>query len=405
MSKAIDALCADPQMRATLADRGRSYVRARHDPARVGDQFHDAIETLANDGECSETAVLDAIARISVPAGPDLEDLRQVTSTIALDSPRVGARQILYDVTVLAEQDARTGIQRVVRAILQHLVARPPEGYVIEPVRMDGEVLRYARGFAERIFDTASTSLPDEVCCYADGDIYLSIDWVPDRLPSVEAWLSAFRLAGGRIIIAVHDLLPFEMPQHFPDFMPNVMGRWFETALRLADQFVCVSAAVADDVIRIGTALSTTRHRRIAVDVVHNAADFGASLPTTGFPTDGQVILTDMAARPTFLMVGTVEPRKGHQQVVRGFDKLWREGLDVALLIVGKKGWMTGQLEAEIASHKEHNRRLRWMQAVSDEYLTAIYSNTSALHCRVGGRRIWAAPGGSRQAWDSAHRP
>lgn len=379
LADTIDAFCGDPALRAARAARGLSHIGTGHDPALVGALFHEAIERFFGSGaERDEQTVLDAVARITLPVGPDQDDLLALTAVIARERPRVGPRQILYDVTVLAAEDARTGIQRVVRGILLHLASHPPDGYVVELVRMDGPVLRYARSFAGRVFDIA-LPLPDEVCTSAPGDVYLSIDWVPDRLPDVERWLSDFRKGGGRVVIGVHDLLPFQMPQFFPDFMAAVTRKWFEASLRVADQFVCVSAAVADDVVRYGRAVRGEGHRPIAVDVVHNAADLDASLPTTGLPVDGAAVLARLNARPTFLMVGTVEPRKGHIQVLRGFEALWRQGIDVGLVIIGKKGWMMDGFETEVDGHPEQPKRLLWLRGISDQYLKTLYAGSAAL--------------------------
>jgi hypothetical protein len=78
-------------------------------------------------------------------------------------------------------------------------------------------------------------------------------------------------------------------------------------------------------------------------------------------------------------MVGTVEPRKGHRQALEAFDALWREGLDVALAIVGKRGWMTEEVEATIASHAELGHRLLRVDDASDELLDELYRHSAAL--------------------------
>ena len=38
-------------------------------------------------------------------------------------------------------------------------------------------------------------------------------------------------------------------------------------------------------------------------------------------------------------MVGTVEPRKGYLQTIDAFSRLWADGIDVNLVIVGTEGW------------------------------------------------------------------
>ncbi|TZG27952.1 glycosyltransferase [Sphingomonas montanisoli] len=379
LARSIDELAGAPEMRLKRVERAAAYLEATHHPALIGERFFELIERAERKApESLQQLLIREAAEISAPVKPDLDDLRRLSQVLAEESRRPTQRCLFYDVTVLAESDAKTGIQRVVRAILQQLIDASPEGYRIEPVRIDGRQLKYARGFLADKLGLPSLVCGDEPIKFDRGDIYLAMDWVPDRLPDTLSFMSDMRRAGVRIVIGVHDLLPFHLPQHFPDFMPEVMRRWFETALRIADQFVCVSASVADDVARFGAALHQGM-QSISVDYIHNAADIAASLPSRGRPESADEMVEAMNKRPTFIMVGTVEPRKGHAQVLSAFDRLWRAGVDVGLVIVGKSGWMVEVLGNRLEQHPEKDGRLIWLNGISDEYLEEIYSSASAL--------------------------
>ena len=45
-----------------------------------------------------------------------------------------------------------------------------------------------------------------------------------------------------------------------------------------------------------------------------------------------------LSSKPTFLIVSTIEPRKGHIQTIQSFEELWKTD-DINLVIVGKEGW------------------------------------------------------------------
>jgi len=78
-------------------------------------------------------------------------------------------------------------------------------------------------------------------------------------------------------------------------------------------------------------------------------------------------------------MVGTIEPRKGHQQALDAMEKLWADGVNANLVIVGKQGWSSDSLVQRIAQHSEYNHRLFWLNGISDEMLDQVYRNTQAL--------------------------
>ena len=386
LSAALDRLASNPQFAREQAARGQEGVRIAYHPARIGDRFHEAIEGHASGRAALEKTTVAAIADFVSPTYPDRDDFRRTSAVLAARRARPGLRQILYDITVLAESDAKTGIQRVVRSILVNLIANPPPGYRVEPIRMDGHQFRYARAYVTDHLGLPTWVLPESPVEFDKGDLYLAIDWVPDRLPLVEDWLTDFRRAGGRVVIGVHDLLPLMLPQYFPPFMPSVMQSWFETSLRVADQFLCVSATVADDVVKFGRALSQRQHRRpIAVDYFHNAADLEGSIPSRGRPDDADDLLKKIRSRRTFLMVGTVEPRKRHEQVLQAFQQLWRAEEDVALVIVGKAGWMMGPFAELLAAHDEAGSRLFWLQGISDEFLDDVYAASCALIAASAG--------------------
>lgn len=90
-------------------------------------------------------------------------------------------------------------------------------------------------------------------------------------------------------------------------------------------------------------------------------------------------VLEQLNGRVSFLMVGTLEPRKGYAQILRAFDQLWAAEHDVMLVIVGKIGWLVDALCEELKSHSELNHRLFWFVGASDELLGRLYSACSCL--------------------------
>jgi glycosyltransferase involved in cell wall biosynthesis len=79
------------------------------------------------------------------------------------------------------------------------------------------------------------------------------------------------------------------------------------------------------------------------------------------------------------LMVGTVEPRKGHNQAIDALELLWERDVNVALVVVGKPGWMVETLCQRMRDHPERGRRLHWLEQADDTVLAQLYRHCTGL--------------------------
>jgi glycosyltransferase involved in cell wall biosynthesis len=191
--------------------------------------------------------------------------------------------------------------------------------------------------------------------------------------------LRRYRDRGVRIAFVVYDLLPQQHPEWFPFGLAQQHLGWLVTAAALADRLICISADVADNLRQWLGEFAPHRVAPLAIAHFPLGYDIEKSVSTRGISNGGAEVIELVKSRRTFLMVGTVEPRKGHRQALEAFDELWREGADVALAIVGKRGWMTEDVEARITAHPELGRRLVRIDDASDELLDALYRHSVAL--------------------------
>jgi glycosyltransferase involved in cell wall biosynthesis len=176
----------------------------------------------------------------------------------------------------------------------------------------------------------------------------------------------------------VYDLLPITLPGHFHPHARERFAQWLGNAVHLADRFACISRTTSD-------ALSGWQDAHAARD------QFGRRAPVEHFPLGADTARTTkpdvlrpalaaaLPARPTLLMVGTLEPRKGHAEGLDACDALWRQGVDVNLVFAGRRGWMADALAARLKRHPERDRRLFWHEDVGDAELQALYAGSSAL--------------------------
>ena len=167
-------------------------------------------------------------------------------------------------------------------------------------------------------------------------------------------------------------------PKYFPSEAYEAHHRWLDL-ISLFDGAICISRTVADELHQWLQANGNKRERPFRLDWFHLGADVKNSKPTSGLSSDAEIVLQSLAAKPTFLSVGTLEPRKGHMQTLASFEQLWRDGIDVNLVMVGKQGWMVDALVAALRDHPENGKRLYWLDSISDEYLVKIYEVSTCL--------------------------
>jgi glycosyltransferase involved in cell wall biosynthesis len=92
-----------------------------------------------------------------------------------------------------------------------------------------------------------------------------------------------------------------------------------------------------------------------------------------GLPADFSARVARMRAAALVLMVGRVEPRKGHAQALAAFELLWGRGVRANLVIVGNVGWRVDELARRLRRHPENGTRLFWLEGLSDEALAKLY--------------------------------
>ncbi|NIE73936.1 glycosyltransferase family 4 protein [Pantoea sp. Ap-967] len=291
-----------------------------------------------------------------------------------------GKPQLLVDISELSKHDGKSGIQRVVRSILLEWLSNPPAGYDVQPVyTVAGEPFyRYASRFTAKFLGKPTEGYEDEAITYRAGDAYLCLDLLMDVLPHKRSYLDALRAHGVSIFFVVYDLLILQLPHCFVDSLQSHYLKWIQ-AVAQYDGALCISHAVADELREWLGEHYPERLPHFRIGAFHLGADIDQSMPSKGLPEDPAMRLEALQPNTNFLMVGTLEPRKGHAQTLAAFELLWATGVQANLVIVGKHGWLVDELAAKLADHPERGKRLLWLNGASDEYLEHLYKTCDCL--------------------------
>ncbi len=388
LSEALSNLWRDVDGRAKLGQRGWRYLRRQHAPRECTDKYAHAIERSYERARRQLPGALSAIAATDPSLTSDQSG--RLATTLAYNHPPHPRRpQILVDVSALVQTDLKTGIERVVRAFLQQWLNKPPTGWTVEPVyaSIDRLGYRYARHFTAHFLGIHDEWDEDEPVDIWPGDVFIGLDLQHYVVTAQENVLTSWRQRGVKIWFVLYDLLPVLLPHAFPDGVEAQYQRWLSVITRYQG-IACISRAVATEIHSWLADHGLQRERPLQLNWFHLGADVERSVPTLGLPEDAPQRLAALSAYPSFLMVGTIEPRKGHLQVLAAFEQVWAQGVAANLVIVGKEGWQglpeqqrgtIPTIMQKLRNHPQLGQRLFWLDEVSDEYLGKIYCATTCL--------------------------
>jgi glycosyltransferase involved in cell wall biosynthesis len=269
-------------------------------------------------------------------------------------------------VSLVAEQllhDIPGGIGTYVRSLLRRL---PTVGVELEPV-----VALHRRS------TLASSGLPHARRIHVPRQL-LYRRWMHGHRPSVggtnalvHAPSMAFPPADGRpLVVTVHDLNFLEHPEAYP-----ASGLVFHIAMleRLHDATLVIVPSKAT-----ATALEASNRAPRRMRVVPMGNDME---PPSREETDATLERLGIQ-RPYVLWMGTLEPRKNPEGVIRGFVEALGGGIPDAqtlhLYMVGPRGWWSGDL-AELISSRGLTDRVRRIDAQPVPVRAALYAGASAF--------------------------
>lgn len=266
--------------------------------------------------------------------------------------------------------------ERVAQIILKKWLFNPSRKYRIEPIYFDKDsnCYRYARKFTLNFMGCPTNELQDEPISYNASDFFINLDAKPHFKPEQLDIYQTLRCAGVVVKFLVYDLLPITSPQFFTKKEEESHQKWLTVATEF-DEAICISQSVAKEL----SDLLKNSKPNFSLKWFHLGTDSKDSFRSRGIPKNSEKLLHKLKKKITFMMVGTLEPSKGHGQVLDAFEILWQAEHDVNLLIVGEKGLMSDGFVQRLNKHSEKNIHLFWLEHTSEEFLRQLYSICSCL--------------------------
>lgn len=211
-----------------------------------------------------------------------------------------------------------------------------------------------------------------------EGDILVILDsfWLTGRIIGAAR---KFRRHNGLIYSLVYDLIPITHPEFIINsYSVEIFRKRLIQVLGVSHGIISISQAAACEIKSFIVTTNLPETTLMPVEYFHLGADFPSvnmdqSIEKNNWPEN----LWD-GSGPVFIMVGTIEPRKGHSFVLDVFEARWQKGLTDKLLIVGKFGWSSAILIKRIKESPHFGSLLFMINNASDDELAYAYGHSYA---------------------------
>jgi glycosyltransferase involved in cell wall biosynthesis len=174
------------------------------------------------------------------------------------------------------------------------------------------------------------------------------------------------------VVATVMDAIPFTQPALTRSNLRYVKAFAFRKAIKAATRIITISEFSARELIE-HTGISQDK-----IDITPLACDQRFFMPVS---LDERVLRLQHLAlnRPFFLFVGTIQPRKNVERLIRAYDALPKEILSTFELVIA--GGLREDMQ-ELASTLTQDREtgsVRWLKYVNDDDLVVLMQSASAL--------------------------
>ncbi len=169
------------------------------------------------------------------------------------------------------------------------------------------------------------------------------------------------------LVVTVHDLAPLDGPEWFPAPERAEFSAWLRRAVQRADRLVVPSEFSR---ARLSAWFPSASPK---TEVIPHGVDHAWPAPRApGCLRDGRG--GSVRIEPPFLLVvGTLQPRKGLERLVRAM-----EGSHLPLVLAGRRGWLFDRLFRQ-ASASPAWQRLWFHETPEDAELVWLYRSAAAL--------------------------
>jgi len=173
-------------------------------------------------------------------------------------------------------------------------------------------------------------------------------------------------------ILTVHDLTMIKFPYHRGREVSNRHGEMLKRACQNASSIISVSESTKKDIIDV------FKINPKKIQVIYSGRD-----PRYKIMPDKTKVRKFLEKKyhlkfPFMLFVSTIEPRKNVPHLLRAFDKFSGQRKEYSLVLVGKRGWNTEEVD-ETYKRLKNKHKIKFMNYVPASDLVYFYNGATLL--------------------------
>lgn len=339
-----------------------------------------SVTTQILENQPSTDTIIHTIKSSNLLAKLDDDDKQDLAVAIIKNSRKLRKnRRIYVDISILVRVDFLTGIQRVVHEIYQQIVKNYSDEYDIIPVTYNEDHYDFEEVTKTQYARPTSLRLSrDDFLDFRADDIFLGLD-LDYRIAQMASFFERIKSKGCKIYFVVYDILPLKIGNNFfTGDSTHAQYHWLN-ALTQADGLISISKSVMHDLTYfLNMYDKQEKNHPIKLGWFHLGADFNIDTSKQE-PSDLTVYKDVDFDKPTFIMVGSIEPRKGHLEILEAFNQLWEKGYEGNLIIIASRTWNSNLTVELIRINQFLDKKLFWFNKITDDELAFAYSNATAL--------------------------
>jgi glycosyltransferase involved in cell wall biosynthesis len=210
-----------------------------------------------------------------------------------------------------------------------------------------------------------------------EGDIILLLDssWIHSIWPAVKK----AKTNNAQISLLVYDLIPLLHRHLFPTILVDNFERWFQQSTGLVDQYIAISKTVREDIKEHLSDFCPELLQNKKFDSFNLAPNLDWKDQNGLVRNEIEALFSPTTEDDVYLFIGTIEPRKNHSYLLDTFSKLWSEGSNSRLCIIGRIGWKCEEILERIRTHDELGKKLFMFNDATDTELEYCYHHSKAL--------------------------